>query len=298
MPLPVPHEDNDVPVRSFGYPSGPQPDTVFLHGVLCSTAMWKRVAMADPANRSIALPLPGHFPWRLDEASALHMLTDCRFLEAYRHAILKMTDRPVQIVAHSTGALIALKFAATYPEMVKRLVLTGAFACGRTAVGRSSMAMGVLLPLIGSSLFTGLYASWLHSPRTFALGLSTAKAPVARIAGAKPPVRALDAVEKDMLRDLRRSDPKALRQVVQWLSRMTVNEDIRSIETPVTVAVTQEDNTVAPLTQLDLLNRLPNANAVICRSGHLPMLEVPEMMRRLVFDDPLASASSQLPRAA
>lgn len=277
--LPLPTADSSVPTRMFGYPDGPQPRTVFLHGVLGSSAMWKAVAAGEPTQRSIALPLPGHFPWRLDGADTAAALEDFAFLGDYRRAIRSSTNERVQIVAHSTGALVALKFASLYPELVSRLLLVGSFPCGKAAVGRSSMAMGTLLPLIGSPLFLALYHAWLHSPDTFALGLATAKAAVAKTEADPASARS----EQDMLRDLRRSDPEALRQVVGWLGRTSVAEDLSHIEVPVTVLVSQDDRVVDARYQLELAATLPFANAAVCRCGHLPMLESPELMRRLVF---------------
>ena len=289
MPLPALLKDSQCPVRRFGLPTGPEPDTVFLHGVLCSTAMWKRVAIAEPERRSIALPLPGHYPWRMTPGETARALDEFAFLEAYRDAILKSAQTPVQIVAHSTGALVALKFAATFPDMVKRLVLAGAFANGRSAVGQSSMALVVLLPMIGSSLFDGLWRYWLYSPDTFLRGLSTAKAASAKAAGKGHTGR-----EADMLRDLRRSHPESLRRVVDWLSRTSVEDDLSAVEAPVTVLVSQHDPIVGAQSQLKLATSLPNATAVVCRSGHLPMLEQPDLVRRVVF----RSAQHNFTRAA
>lgn len=177
MPLPLPANNKSVPMRMFGYPDGPRPRTVFLHGVLGSTAMWKAVASAEPTRKSVALPLPGHFPWSLNGEETASALEQFAFLDAYRQAIRSVTRERVQLVAHSTGAPVALKFAALYPEMISRLVLAGSFPCGRSAARHNSMALGVLLPLIGSPLFLALYRSWLYSPKTFSLGMATAKTP-------------------------------------------------------------------------------------------------------------------------
>lgn len=283
MHLPVSSGDFHCPVRQFGLPGAPEADTVFLHGVLCSTTLWKRVAALDPYRRSLALPLPGHFPWTLDGAETARALDDFAFLDAYRDAIERMAAGPVQLVAHSTGSLVALKFAARHPDLVKRLVLTGAFACGRTAVGKSSMGLAVLLPVIGPALFGGLWQSWLRSPRTFALGVNTA---VSRLADP-----GTTACENGMMHDLRRSDPQALRQVVQWLGRTSVADDLKNIRVPVTVLVSQQDPVVDTTAQMELARQLPNAGAVICNAGHLPMIEQPELMHRVIFADEAATSA-------
>lgn len=296
MTLPFPTDDKSVPMRLFGYPEGPEPRTVFLHGVLGSTAMWKAVATAEPVHRSVALPLPGHYPWTLDGSETASVLDGFAFLEAYRKAIGSVTTRPVQLVAHSTGALVALKFAALYPEMVSRLVLAGSFPCGQAAVRRSAMAMGVLLPLLGSQLFHALYRYWLYSPKTFAHGLATAKMPESPYAASTPA-----RCEHEMLCDLRRSDPEALRQVIGWLGRTSLLDDLDRIEVPVTVLVSQDDPVVDAAAQLELAAALPVANAALLRCGHLPMLESPDLMHRLVFAEagtpsaPAAGAEVAIP---
>jgi len=283
--LPLPIDEKIVPIRMFGYPDGPPLRTVFLHGVLGSTAMWKAVATVEPADRSVALPLPGHYPWTLDGAETAAALERFAFLDDYRRAIRSITTERVQIVAHSTGALVALKFAAIYPEMVSRLVLAGSFPCGRAAVGRSTMAASVMLPLIGSPLFLALYRSWLHSPGTFALGLASAKSLSPHDTDDRTSLRC----EREMLRDLRRSDPEALRQVVRWLGRTSLLDDLREIRVPATILVSQEDRVVDARMQIQLAASLPVANAALLRCGHLPMLESPDLLRSIVFARPDAA---------
>lgn len=88
-----------------------------------------------------------------------------------------------------------------------------------------------------------------------------------------------------MLRDQRRSDPEALRQVVSWLGQTSLMDDLDEIDVPVTVVVSQEDRVVNVASQLELAAALPAANAVMCHCGHLPMLESPDLVHRLVFTE-------------
>lgn len=276
MQLPTPIDEPCAPFRMLGYPTGPAPRTAFLHGVLCSNALWRPLARQALHERSVALPLPGHFPWALDGPRTAGVLSGSAFLEAYRRIILDLCDGPVRIVAHSTGALVAMKFAARFPELVSRLILVGAFPCGRDEVRRSASAMSVLLPTIGSPIFRGLYRSWLHSPLTFSLGLTTTN----RRGRAADGLRESDTA---MLADLRRSDPAALREVVRWIARTSLIDELENIEVPVTVLVSQDDNVVDAKRQLELAARIPNATATLCHCGHLPMLEAPDLLRRVVF---------------
>lgn len=278
MQLPVPAGKVSPPVRIPGGPSGPAPRTVFLHGVLASTSIWTPVASGFDAEPSLVLPLPGHFPWILDDRETASVLRDFAFLDGYRRVIEDTATQPVQIVGHSTGALVALKLATLYPEIVSRIVLVGSFPCGETAIRRSSMAPAVLLPFLGSPLFHTLYRIWLHSPDTFTRGLATAMAPGVR----ELSPQALRS-EKMMLSDLRRSIPEALRQVVDWLRSASLADCLGAIDVPVTVVVSQSDPVADPAGQLDLARKLPNSNAVVCNAGHLPMLETPQLLRRILF---------------
>ncbi|WP_223385680.1 alpha/beta fold hydrolase [Oricola cellulosilytica] len=270
---PVPVWNSAVPVRSYGNSEKPV-GSVLLHGVVSSISLWRTLIRSMPRERFLALPLPGHHPWTTDATETARLLKDFGFIESYRDAILAHAHGSVHLIAHSTGAIAALKLAARYPEVVSRLTLLGAFPCGRNAVARSPMARGVIAPLIGAPLFSTLFKIWLNSESTYRYGLSTAMA-----ADAQSEASGRD---RSMMWDLRRSDPEALRQVVAWLSKTSVTSELPRIDTPVTVVVSQNDRVVDPKDQLTLLRELRNANAVLCNAGHLPMIETPELLRNLI----------------
>lgn len=275
MNYPVPIYDSAVPIRFFGNPDKTDAGAVLLHGVVSSISLWRNLARSMPEERFLALPLPGHHPWTTDGQETARLLDDFGFIEKYRDAILAHSEGPAHIIAHSTGAIVALKLAARYPDVVSKLTLLGAFPCGRNAVARSPMARGVIAPLVGAPLFSALFQIWLNSETTYQYGLATAMS-------ADTQYRA-GGDERSMMWDLRRSDPEALRQVVTWLSKTSVIDDLSMIDTPVTIVVSQNDRVVDPTDQLTLLKELRNANAVLCNAGHLPMLETPELLRNLII---------------
>ncbi|MCI5074582.1 alpha/beta hydrolase [Oricola sp.] len=264
-----------VPDLRIGPATMRQPDTVFLHGVLSSPNMWKGLSRPDDPLNAVALPLPGHFPWALPPQDVANLLTDFKFLHAYRNRIRELTDRRVRLVAHSTGALAALKMAALWPDLIDRVVLFGALGCGRKAATRSMMANAVTMPWIGRSLFRLLYDLWLHSPNLYAMGVATAKARQDR----REP---LPIHEQTILRDLRRSDPESLRAVVRWLQTTSVTDDLPGIEVAVTVVIGARDPVVEADEQLRLARAIPSATAVICDAGHLPMFEAPRIVRNML----------------
>jgi len=272
--LPVPASPATVPVTRIG-PGHGQPDTVFLHGLFSSNAMWRAMSQLQDPLCAIGLPLPGHFPWNTTPEVTAALLDDFAFLGAWRDSIRALTDRKVTLVAHSTGAFAALKMAALWPDLVERIVLFGAFSCGKTAAARSMSASIVTLPLAGSMVFRMLYDLWLYSPPLYDRGLATAKAAGL---GKRPRL----PTERAMHADLRRCDPESLRAVVRWLRATSIVEDIAGISVPATVVVGMTDPVVGAREQIELARALPHGTAVICDAGHLPMFEAPDLVRRLV----------------
>lgn len=278
--LPTVGDATAVPAVRFNPLSTKPVRTVFIHGVLASTSMWKSVVAGDLADEAAALPLPGHFPWAIDAEAAGRAFDDLRFLEAYRDWLADAAAGPVHIVAHSAGSVAALKFAALHPDRVGHLTLLGTFGDGPSAVAASLMARTVTLPLVGRPLFERLHRLWLQSADWYNAGLATAKPPPP--GPSDQPVRPPSRAERAMLADLRRSDPEALRRAVLWLQQTSVREELAGITTPATVLVCQDDPVVSLDKQMDIVRSLPNATAVVSHVGHLPMFEAPDVLRRII----------------
>ncbi|WP_306118869.1 MULTISPECIES: alpha/beta hydrolase [unclassified Roseitalea] len=255
--------------------------TVFVHGLLASTSMWKSVAGGPLAASSAALPLPGHYPWSLDPDDTDRAFRDLTFLHLYRDWIDAVADGPVHMVAHSAGSLAAVKFAVLYPEHVKHLTLLGTFADGAAAISASPMARTVVLPIIGGAVFQRLYALWLQSISWFDAGLATVTDSDNAVSQGE-----LSRVERSMLADLRRSDPESLRRVVLWLQRTSVADDLPKVAMPATVFLSKDDPVVSLEKQMAVVRALPNASAVMANVGHLPMFESPELFRLLLDTRP------------
>lgn len=93
---------------------------VWLHGIGGTHRYWTCVPSALPTfgRRAVLLDLLGFGgsprPW-IRYTTAVH-------LSAVRHC-LKREEAPVVLVGHSLGAILALAYAARYPEQVRALVL-------------------------------------------------------------------------------------------------------------------------------------------------------------------------------
>ena len=99
---------------------------LLLHGFMCSAKMMASVQKAlEGEMRVAAVDFPGHgregkcppppTPWGVPE-----------YMEMTAEIIRRLDLAPCDIVAHSFGARVAILLAATYPELVGRMVLTGA----------------------------------------------------------------------------------------------------------------------------------------------------------------------------
>jgi 2-succinyl-6-hydroxy-2,4-cyclohexadiene-1-carboxylate synthase len=99
-------------------------DLILLHGFTGSSTAWGPTvvdALASARGAPVLVDLPGHgrhagdvAPWRFTP--------DAIAAEIWRHA----RHDPVDLVGYSMGGRLALGFAMTYPERVRRLVLESA----------------------------------------------------------------------------------------------------------------------------------------------------------------------------
>jgi len=111
---------------------------LLLHGWGCSAAMMQSVAdLLAGSMRVAAIDFPGHgregkapeppVPWGVPE-----------YMEMTAAIIRRLELAPCDIVAHSFGARVAILLAATYPELVGRMILTGAAGIRKPQSGKAT----------------------------------------------------------------------------------------------------------------------------------------------------------------
>ena len=111
---------------------------LLLHGWGCSAQLMESVQRAlDSRMHVVSLDFPGHGrqgkaaeppePWGVPE-----------YMEMTAQLIRKLRLAPCDIVAHSFGARVAILLAATYPELVGRMVFTGGAGVKKPASGKMS----------------------------------------------------------------------------------------------------------------------------------------------------------------
>ncbi|MEO1551472.1 MAG: alpha/beta hydrolase [Pseudomonadota bacterium] len=256
-----------APLQPFGHP-GDGPPILMIHGLLESPAIWRPVLplIKDLGGAGGFLPLPGHTPWTHPDLPLPSEDGGSAYFEAMIAAYaarLQRIGRPVRLVGHSTGGLIALALAARHPTLVRDVLLIGALFAGHR--GRDTGPLETLLsaPYLGPASFHAMVTSWASTPARFRQGVTTASA---------QPLPHSHTLHR-MRRDVLRANLDAVYQFGQWLYGADLTACLEQVTCPVLSLLCTKDPVVTPAHQLDLLGRLPRGRAVLLNSGHLPMLE-------------------------
>lgn len=124
---------------------------IFIHGYSANRSFWKRdVARMARYGRCVSLDLPGHYP--AITPLSYHSLDQELLLDLELNAISEIADgKPVTIVGHSTGGMVALAAAVMIPATVARVIAISPVIWG---------------PLGG---FLGLFQRWLRLPGGYPL---------------------------------------------------------------------------------------------------------------------------------
>lgn len=258
--------DRAASVRTAGDP------VVFLHGLFETPDIWEGLLdrqgalMPETAN----LPLPGHTATH-SLARTDWLLKDDRFLEVYaRHLRQRFDGRRVRLVGHSTGGLVALRLALAYPELVSDIFLVSALFHGESIVKSRTLARMLGLPVIGSISARLVHRASLSRPDTFQRYCGTVQA------NPTDPM----PVPESMREGLLACPPLSLARIVQWLGAQQIVDRFGELNLPVTAVVGARDPVLPADHQLDLLGRLPNAQATLMDTGHLPFIESPRNFDR------------------
>jgi len=106
--------------KTAAYTAGEGDPVVLIHGVGMQSAAWgPQIDALAQTHRVIALDMPGH--GGSDPLPSGAQLPD---FVAWLHAVLMALDLgPVNLAGHSMGALVSGGYAASHPDMVKRVAL-------------------------------------------------------------------------------------------------------------------------------------------------------------------------------
>ncbi len=237
---------------------------ILVHGWNSSRKQWLlNLKALAPRYRAIAPDLPGFgesegnvFPYSLDGMSA--------FLEAFRRALRLPA---FHLVGHSMGGCISIRYASTYAEMVRKLVLVS------TPTRTVSMGLRALLP--GAECFisrTYRFRSEGMLKWMFYRGVY------------KPEYQDLDFVRANV-KAASLITRKALSESIHLVRKMDLAEDLRAITQPTLIVFGDKDRSVNPreaIRQRELLAQ-PYVT-VMTACGHCPPYERPDLFNTVLSE--------------
>ena len=224
---------------------------LLLHGWGCSAQMMENVRGAlDGQMRVAAIDFPGHGkngksapppePWGVPE-----------YMEMTAEVIRRLALAPCDIVAHSFGARVAILLAAEHPELVGRMVLTGAAGIKKPQSERASAKQ---------TLYKGLKGAVNLAEKTHLFG--------------SLPERGREAlVQRFGSPDYRALSPEMRRTFVKVIS-LDLSDCLERIKAP-TLLYWGAQDTETPLWMGQLMSeRIPDAGLVVEEgAGHFAYLE-------------------------
>ncbi|MCM2294372.1 alpha/beta hydrolase [Allorhizobium sp. BGMRC 0089] len=259
--------------------TGNGPACVMLHGMAMAPSFWQAYTPATLRKGKVAAyPLPGHHPWRLNEADP-HFDEDTA-VNALSQAIERdFPGQQVTVVGHSTGGLFALMLAIHRPDLVRRIVLMGAFGCGELISRRHLAGRLIGLPLIGALMFRYAFRRWISSTIHFRHGSLDCVYDKSCPWETEESLQAIEAVRTALLA----SNPLDIEAMVRFITTTSVMDRLNRIEAPVLNLIGMRDAVVPASHQLALSRRLRFCQTVVLRRcGHLPMVEAHDRVTQLL----------------
>ena len=229
-----------------------QPTVVFLHGGGISSWMWHRQLTALPELDAVALDLPGHgvsaaLPW---EGLAGTTTIEADWIRA------NATGGRAHVVGLSLGGVMGLDLAARYPEVVTRLVTSGALAVGLPGAELVGWMMDATMPLAR--------IPWLVRLSGRVLGLSAED-------------------QKALVEDIERLPPGLARQAVRDVASFRITPALIASPVPaLVVAGTREYRGIRrSVAQLD--DVWPQATGrLVPKASHVWNLQLPDRFNEML----------------
>ena len=219
------------------------------------------IAWLEQSFHVVAVDLPGF--GASDKANVLY--SPANYARVLKHVTERFLRRPFVVVGHSMGAVVALRYAATYPGDVERLVVVDTPGVLHRYAATSQFLAHLGLEFVPPSLDP------LERFTNFARRLL---APLERVTLDPQVILSSPQLRQILLG----SDPAKIAGLA------VVSEDLRRVLPEVHVAtliVWGAQDTIAPLrTGRVLALKLPDSRLVVIqRAAHTPMQEAPERFR-------------------
>ena len=224
---------------------------VFLHGLLGSSKSWAfQFEHLSPKHRLIAWDAPGY------GQSGLVPATIDAYVEGLRNFVLHVGRPPVSLVGHSRGGTVAACFAARFPDLVSRLVLS----CSHAGYGDPETA-----PM--PSKFEQRMREF-HRVGPVAYGANRARDLLPASISAYVFAHAAEIASE--------TNPEGLRRATRMLQRADNRPLLLGLTMPILILTGEKDRDVRPDLKADLLRLTPMTRHVEMPGvGHAPYFEAP-----------------------
>lgn len=233
---------------------------LFLHGWGCSAQMMEAAQTSLASKmRTAAIDFPGHGkmgkvapppkPWGVED-----------YMEMTAAIIKHLDLAPCDIVAHSFGGRVAILLASTYPELVGRMVLTGAAGIKKPASGKTTARQQAYKTLRGAM-------NLMEKTRLFGDLPQKGREALIQKFGS-PDYRALTS---------------EMRQTFNKVISLDLTDKLKSVKAP-TLLFWGEDDTETPLWMGRVMEeKIPDAALVVeSGTGHFAYLERAEKFNRIL----------------
>lgn len=275
-------------IISYASDTAPESDIVLVHGLLTNPRFWwwDQIAGMLPYGNVHCISLTGHYPSemsqparrRIDEAFLVNMV-DAQL------RMLGLTEKPVILIGHSTGALVSLVYGLHRPERVKALGLFSTLSHGIEEAG-----------IYGFFQFLTRHC---HSPGRWLYGLTLRlngashrfhRFLVGDVAYDRKALFAYPQFDQWVERYFPHIRKLDARQTLPWLRDLhdiDVTRRLSELRVPVLLLYGKNDPYVDCRGAEAMKARLSGASVtchVIEHSGHLYMFETPELFSSLVHD--------------
>ena len=231
---------------------------VFLHGLLGSSKSWAFQFDHFSRNYGVtAWDAPG-----FGQSDMVAASIDA-YVDALRELIAKIGQPKVSLVGHSMGGAVATRFAATFPELVSRLVLS----CTHAGYGDPETAP--------------MPAKFEQRMREFK-EIGPAGYGVNRARGLLPD--SVSASVFDFAAEIAsETNPEGLRRATRMLQLVDNRPLLPKLKMPVLILTGEQDTDVQPRLKADLLRLTPATRHIEMPGlGHAPYFEAPDYYNRLI----------------
>ena len=261
-----------VPVSVFGgrvmlYRAGKRgaEPVILIHGLGIPAARdWAEVIPALAATYDVyTLDLPGF--GASDKGN--HLYSPSNYVRVLDALFAERLKRPAYVVGHSMGGLIALSYAAAYPDRVQRLVVVDVAGVLHRSVYGEFLARAIAQSKVGDSPWFEMLAKLITTQ--------------AENLPAKGPMSLeLPQVRQRMLR----GDPGAIAAMA--LVEHDLSRSLRAIRTPTLIVWSSNDRVAPPRTGQVLGSAIPGARlTVMNEAGHAPQITQPERFSALLREE-------------